>query len=417
MPFPLKIQPIDSNTPEGSFRNDPVKPVAKSRFKRLFERQFQSVLRISSSEKVTTGVVEQQSQQQYNHSKDDVLEPSSVCLAKMVQSFIEESNEKPNSKCGKKRCNCFNGNCSDSSDDELDFFGGGFSDSVNSAPCSHDCDCLKSLVSSANVVERNVVADVTKILEANKICKPKDDCRKFVVNGLGDLGYNASICKSRWDKSPQYPAGEYEYIDVIVEGERLIVDIDFRSEFEIARSTKNYRGILQFLPVIFVGKPDRLQQIVSIVSEGAKQSLKKKGMHLPPWRKADYMRAKWLSPFTRTPSTPPTVSQSSGVEAIEVKTTKSPSPSPINSVMSATNFSGEFEMIFGEENKSSRNSPAGSSSASDSGETIIPNSGHEEEEKIRVVVSPWQPPAIKPRSLQRGGKIVTGLASILKDKP
>ncbi|KAF5188557.1 Translation initiation factor if-2 like, partial [Thalictrum thalictroides] len=62
---------------------------------------------------------------------------------------------------------------------------------------------------------------------------------------------------------------DYEYIDVIVEDDRLIIDIDFRSEFEIARSTKNYRTILQSLPSIFVGKPDRLQQIVSIVSEAA----------------------------------------------------------------------------------------------------------------------------------------------------
>lgn len=40
-------------------------------------------------------------------------------------------------------------------------------------------------------------------------------------------------------------AGEYEYIDVIVEGERLLIDIDFISEFEIARSTGSYTAILQ----------------------------------------------------------------------------------------------------------------------------------------------------------------------------
>ena len=44
---------------------------------------------------------------------------------------------------------------------------------------------------------------------------------------------------------------------MIVEGERLLIDIDFRLEFEIARSTKSYKTILQTLPHIFVGKPDR----------------------------------------------------------------------------------------------------------------------------------------------------------------
>ena len=93
--------------------------------------------------------------------------------------------------------------------------------------------------------------------------------------------------------------GEYEYIDVMIEKERLIIDVDFRSEFEIARSTKAYNAILQNLPYIFVGKCDRLQRIVAVVSEAAKQSLKKKGMHVPPWRRVEYVRAKWLSPYTR----------------------------------------------------------------------------------------------------------------------
>nr|DAD23490.1 TPA_asm: hypothetical protein HUJ06_024953 [Nelumbo nucifera] len=41
-----------------------------------------------------------------------------MCLAKMVQNFIEENNEKHSStaKCGRNRCNCHNGNCKDSSE-------------------------------------------------------------------------------------------------------------------------------------------------------------------------------------------------------------------------------------------------------------------------------------------------------------
>lgn len=94
-------------------------------------------------------------------------------------------------------------------------------------------------------------------------------------------------------------SGEYEYIDVIVGEERLLIDVDFRSEFDIARQTSGYKALLQSLPFIFVGKSDRLSQIVSLISEAAKQSLKKKGMHLPPWRKAEYMRSKWLSSYIR----------------------------------------------------------------------------------------------------------------------
>lgn len=136
MPFPMKVQPIDS---QQEFRESSKPPVLKSRLKRLFDRPFNSVLRISSaaaSEKapVVPGEV-----------KDVVgtveFEPSSVCLDKMVQNFIEENTfervqpptSTTNQKCGRNRCNCFNGNSNDSSDDEFDF---AFGDSISNTNSS-----------------------------------------------------------------------------------------------------------------------------------------------------------------------------------------------------------------------------------------------------------------------------------------
>lgn len=147
MPFPMKIQPIDSHARpmEAATRFEPVKPVVKSRLKRLFERQLTSVLRPSSpasAEKV--GGVEE-----LHFNKDGFaalageFEPSSVCLGKMVRNFIEESNEKQSTaaRCSRNRCNCFNGNCDDSSDEELEPFGG-FGDS-NPASSGEACELLK----------------------------------------------------------------------------------------------------------------------------------------------------------------------------------------------------------------------------------------------------------------------------------
>lgn len=118
----MKIQPIDIDPPTGRvpIRTDPGKPVLKSRLRKLFDRPFPNVLKNSSAEKpIAAGEAAQFTIE---------LEPSSICLAKMVQSFIEESNEKQSSvataaKNGRHRCNCFNGNNNDSSDDESDDFG------------------------------------------------------------------------------------------------------------------------------------------------------------------------------------------------------------------------------------------------------------------------------------------------------
>ncbi|XP_071691203.1 uncharacterized protein [Rutidosis leptorrhynchoides] len=379
----MKIQPIDIQTFEESVNFESpvtVKPVLKSRLKRLFDRK-------NNSEKSSSEV------------KEVEFEPSSVCLAKMVQNFIEDTvPEKP--KCGRNRCNCFNGNINDISDDEFDLSTAGFFGDSN--------ETLKSLTACSNITQRNLLADTSKIVEKNKICKRKDDLRKLVAGGLVIFGYDASVCKSHWEKTSSYPAGEYEYIDVIdEEGDRIIIDIDFRSEFEIARPTGNYKAILQWLPYIFVGEADRLQQIISIVCEATKLSLKKKGMHVPPWRKFDYMRSKWMSSHIRTPSP---------VSVILPPMPPTPPPTPDANAVPKQVFCDEavesecgvFEMIFEEETTSL-------------GLTDV-SQGHGSERKSddgfeTLAVGTWQPPAIKPRNVERGSKlVVTGLASLFREK-
>lgn len=52
------------------------------------------------------------------------------------------------------------------------------------------------------------MTETGKIVEKNKICKRKDHlCRKFVTDSLLALGYDASICKSRWENSSFRPTG------------------------------------------------------------------------------------------------------------------------------------------------------------------------------------------------------------------
>ncbi|XP_031098459.1 uncharacterized protein LOC116002455 [Ipomoea triloba] len=423
----MKVQPIDSLS--SSIRGDSARSVSKSRLKRFFDRPFTSVLRSSSASEKATVTVGAGVEVPYGKdggvsSTAAEFEPSSVCLDKMVQNFIEESNEKqPPSKIGRNRCNCFNGNGSDSSDDEFDFTSSGFSDFVaNSSSFGDSSDTIKSLIPCESVAERNLLADTSKIIEKNKICKRKDDLRKIVADGLSTLGYNASICKSKWEKASSMPAGEYEYIDVIVEGERVLIDVDFRSEFEIARSTGSYNAVLQLLPLIFVGNGNRLLQIVSIMSEAARQSLKKKGMHIPPWRKAEYMKAKWLSPYSRSYSPPPPPPENPEPESEpkpEPEAVEDEAEAEAEAGAEAVSECGELDLIFGDNTTPFADENNPSSPASPSPPAIIPG----EEAKPSPSPKPaamlmWQPPAIKPKSCERGNRvIVTGLASLLKEKP
>ncbi|XP_043710728.1 uncharacterized protein LOC122659694 [Telopea speciosissima] len=131
--------------------------------------------------------------------------------------------------------------------------------------------------------------------------------RRKVMTYLRDAGYNAAICKTKWESSGGLTAGNYEFIDVVrsdsSEGEwqqRYIVDVDFSGEFVIARPTANYECLLHVLPNIYVGRPEELKQIVRLVAEAAKRSLKSRELSLPPWRKNRYMQTKWFGPYRRT---------------------------------------------------------------------------------------------------------------------
>lgn len=130
-------------------------------------------------------------------------------------------------------------------------------------------------------------------------------CIRFSLVKLLKLsGYDAAVCTSKWLGTGKVPGGDYEYIDIINcndsgRADRLIIDIDFRSHFEIARAVPSYNRILKSLPVVYVGSLTKLKQFLQVMVEAAKSSLKQNSMPLPPWRSLTYLQSKWHSPYQR----------------------------------------------------------------------------------------------------------------------
>ncbi|XP_062216734.1 uncharacterized protein LOC133916871 [Phragmites australis] len=264
---------------------------AKSRLKRLFERQ---VLRVSPAERLPSVPS--------GGEKDQLSEPSSVCLDGMVRSFLEDGGGERGAAA--RCCNCFN--AGDTSDDED-------GPAAAEAAATDIAETIKGLVHCASLRERNLLADVSTLVERHRAAGArKRDLLRLLAESLRTAGHDAAVCLSRWEKSSSHPAGEHAYLDVLLpagsergERERVLVDVDFRSAFEVARPTKAYRAVLQRLPSVFVGREDRLRLLVAAAADAARASLKKRGLHLPPWRKPEYMRARWLSPYDREAPPPP----------------------------------------------------------------------------------------------------------------
>ncbi|KAL6995914.1 hypothetical protein U1Q18_006048 [Sarracenia purpurea var. burkii] len=121
------------------------------------------------------------------------------------------------------------------------------------------------------------------------------------------------------------------------------------------------------------------------------------------------MREKWLSPHARTSIAFLNDNvQGTDTPATEENQTEGAADNP--SLATTEADFGELELISGEKISSSEDHTVETS-------TWSPAVNSDGEKKLLAVVSPWQPPVIKAKSCERGTKVVTGLASLLREKP
>ncbi|KAL9666807.1 hypothetical protein QQ045_001149 [Rhodiola kirilowii] len=111
---------------------------------------------------------------------------------------------------------------------------------------------------------------------------------------------DAGLCKSRWQNQGGIPAGAYEYIDIVTDNTRYIVELSLADHFNIARPTSHYATLLETVPEIFIGTAEEMKQVVKLMCQGMQVSMESRDMKVPPWRKDEYMKAKWFGSYKRT---------------------------------------------------------------------------------------------------------------------
>ncbi|XP_022723949.1 uncharacterized protein LOC111280755 [Durio zibethinus] len=218
-----------------------------------------------------------------DHSPEDLTD-----LSDLVNSFIE-------SNCGVETDE---GKIEQEKENENDGSEGYWSGSETK-------DTLKSLVGN-NIYDGNEDDVKHKILEQTELAygslrdRSSEGFKRQLMSRLRDKGFDAGLCKSRWEKFGGHPAGSYEYVDVNISGTRYIIEVNLAGEFEIARPTTSYASLIDVFPKIFVGKPEELKQIVRLMCKAIRESMKSSEMKMPPWRRNGYMQAKWFAYYKRT---------------------------------------------------------------------------------------------------------------------
>ncbi|XP_015624861.1 uncharacterized protein [Oryza sativa Japonica Group] len=138
-----------------------------------------------------------------------------------------------------------------------------------------------------------------------------DVIRKRVVERLRARGFDAGVCRSSWERTGSVPAGSHEYVDVTAAASatgrraRYIVEVNVAGEFEIARPSAEYQDLLLSLPPVLVATPEAFRGVAAAMCAAAAESIRGAGMHLPPWRRARYVQAKWSAPYERVAAAAP----------------------------------------------------------------------------------------------------------------
>ncbi|XP_071742435.1 uncharacterized protein [Rutidosis leptorrhynchoides] len=138
--------------------------------------------------------------------------------------------------------------------------------------------------------------------ELETVCWNLNDAsnKRNIMTLLRQKGFDAGLCKSRWGKTGGHPGGEYEYVDVLLSGDRYIVEVSIGAEFTIARPTKAYESLLDIMPKFMVIKPNELKKVVRLMCAEMRTSLRSREMLISPWRKNGYMQSKWFGSYKRT---------------------------------------------------------------------------------------------------------------------
>ncbi|CAN0896827.1 hypothetical protein LINGRAHAP2_LOCUS18726 [Linum grandiflorum] len=176
-------------------------------------------------------------------------------------------------------------------------------------------DLLRATLYRTSTLETKIRQDTKQaLIEIEKIglscvCPESDvgcrNClRREVSVWLQSQGHNCAICKSKWKASGNdILPGEHSYLEVVEDSKRgevrVIIELNFKAEFTMARASQDYSQLIGRLPEVFVGRVDRMKTLIKILCSAAKACMKEKKIHLAPWRKHKYMQSKWLGKCER----------------------------------------------------------------------------------------------------------------------
>jgi len=111
----------------------------------------------------------------------------------------------------------------------------------------------------------------------------------------GEMGYDATVKKSRARAMPGLFDLSHEFIQVRLEGGGALYVVEplLRDHFALPRASSRYREVLARVPDVFVGSRAQLRTLVGIMCTEMATNLADTGLSVPPWRKFESVWSRW----------------------------------------------------------------------------------------------------------------------------
>ncbi|GAB2231406.1 hypothetical protein Droror1_Dr00010412 [Drosera rotundifolia] len=239
-----------------------------------------------------------------------------VSLSETVFGFLDHDHGSSTSGDGREG---YRGDVFGVEEEEEEKAGNGFvSDEENKVFWEKHHKLLQETICKTSTLERKIRNAAKEALKEAQnegnycVCRRpvapgacRDCLMSEIAKRLRSAGYDCAVCKSKWRSSPDMPSGEHTFLDVMDNNlssnkrVRVIIELSFKAEFEISRASDEYKQLVARLPEAFVGREERLGSLIKILCSAAKKCMENNKMHIGPWRKQNYMQAKWLGPCKR----------------------------------------------------------------------------------------------------------------------
>ncbi|XP_057426428.1 uncharacterized protein LOC130719840 [Lotus japonicus] len=164
---------------------------------------------------------------------DSIEYSSSTDLSDLVKSFMEKNDYREGEGEDVENLDWFDDSDNDKLETLKEIFAGG--------ECDDDNDACREEIRREAELAWSLVGEDTSL----------PGFKRLFMSRLRERGFDAGLCKSKWEKNRKFPGSEYEYIDVNFAGSRYIVEISLVAQFEIARPTNQYSALLDVFPHFF----------------------------------------------------------------------------------------------------------------------------------------------------------------------